>query len=426
MEDVEFTLSKYQDHLINGDDRMVAIIAGKGSGKTWAATRYVMREVTQQRGQGLVMFNTIQQARDIFFQDFEPLLRELNWPYSFNQQTMILHLFDSIIHFRSAEPSALERIESVQYHWGWADEASFYSPKALETFVSRIRKGGKRIRITSMPAEPDAFMYDFIETLVGKLGGKMYELGLMDNPDKDFVDSYRAILESTYSGAQLERFLYGKRVSLSGTGIFATDTSQKSDEVQWMRDRDVMLSWDFNVEFRAVSAWQQIGVAADGNQVIGCVKSWKLTNPTVFEDAIQLVDELRNHKALIYLHGDASGENRSAQATGSMWKTIRDYFNENLDNIRYIVPKSNPPVKDTIQCVNWALRQGLVLFNANEKDVFNSLSACKADKYGEIDKSMDYTETSSVRSHHADTARYAIFHYYKHIYPGNRGGFFVV
>ena len=97
-----------------------------------------------------------------------------------------------------------------------------------------------------------------------------------------------------------------------------------------------------------------------------------------------------------------------------------------ISNYRYIVPKSNPPVKDTIQCLNWALRAGLVLFNYSEKNVYMSLQACKSDKYGEIDKSADYNANTSVRSHEVDTARYAVFQIYKHVYPGNRGGFWVV
>lgn len=427
MEQVEYTLSTHQDDMINSNKRIVAIVAAKGSGKTFAGARYICRELSQQDGgQGIVMFNTLQQARDIFFQEVEPLLKELQWNYSFNGQSLNLHVFNSIVHFRSAEPSALERIESVAYHWGWADEASFYDPAALKTFVSRIRKGGRRVRITSMPDEPDAFMYSFVENLVANLGGTLYELSLNDNVDKDFVESYTAILRSTYTGAQLERFLSGKRVSLAGTGIFATGSHHRVDDVALDPTQDIILSWDFNVEYRAVSAWQEIGKKPDGKPIVACVKSWQMRGATVYEDAIALCKEFEKHKGTIFLHGDASGENRTAQTTDSMWKTIRDTFNKLLKNIRYIVPKSNPPVKDTIQCLNWALQENLIQFRTDERNVFMSLSACKADKYGEIDKSIDYSANSTARSHEADTARYAVWHYYKHLYPGNRGGFFIV
>lgn len=421
--DLTYTLCEFQDTFVNSEERVVSIIGAKGSGKTWSGSLFVLSQISAQPGaQGLVMFNTLQQARDIFAQDIEPKLRELNWSYSFNQQTLVLSVMGSLIHFRSAEPSALERIESVAYHWGWADEASYYSMDALKTFVSRIRKGDAMVRITSMPDEPDHFMYSFLEGL----DGIMYEISLKDNPDRAFADRYEKFLRATYSGAQLERYLSGKRVSLSGTGLFAVESDMRREGLGVNTDEDIMLVWDFNVEYRAVSAWQQIGVAQDGNKIMAVVKSWQLKNATVYEDAEQLSEEFKNHRGQVILHGDASGESRTAQTTDSMWKTIREVFVKKISNYRYIVPKSNPPVKDTIQCLNWALRAGLVLFNYSEKNVYMSLQACKSDKYGEIDKSSDYNANTTVRSHEVDTARYAVFQIYKHVYPGNRGGFWVV
>ena len=421
--DVEIILAPFQEVFVSSDERVVSIIAAKGVGKTWSGALYICREIADQpNSQGLVMFNTLQQARDIFAQDIEPRFKELNWPYNFNQQTLVCKVFDTLIHFRSAEPSALERIESVAYHWGWADEASYYSPDAFKTFFSRIRKGNARIRVTSMPDEPDHFMYSFLEGM----DGVMYELSLKDNPDREFADRYEKFLRATYSGAQLERYLSGKRVSLSGEGLFNVESHMRRSDVTIDPDRDLMIVWDFNVEYRAVSAWQEIGIAPDGNKIVGCVKSWQMKEPTVYYDAEKLSDELQSHRGNIILHGDASGESRTAQTTDSMWKTIREVFYAKLKNVRYILHKSNPPVKDTIQCLNWALRQGLVLFNESERNVYMSLSAVKADKYGEIDKSMDYTANTTVRSHEADTARYAVFQYYKHVYPGNRGWFWVL
>jgi hypothetical protein len=422
LKDIVYTLAPFQDDFINSDERVVSIIGAKGSGKTWSGARYICREIASQRhAQGLVMFNTLQQARDIYAQDVEPLLRDLNWPYHFNQQSLILKVFDTLIHFRSAEPTALERIESVAYHWGWADECSFYSPEALKTFVSRVRKGDARVRLTSMPDEPDNFMYSFIEGLEGK----MYEIALKDNPDRKFADRYEKFLRATYSGAQLERFLSGKRVSLSGLGLFAVEPQMRIAGDPYDPNEDMMLCWDFNVEYRAVSAWQQTGFTADAHPIVTCVRSWQMKEPTVLEDAEVLCNQLRKHKGRIILHGDASGQSRTAMATDSMWKTVKEVFYANFENVRYIVPKSNPSVKDTIQCLNWAIRSGLVQFAYDERNVYMSLQGAKADKYGEIDKAKDYDGTSSAKSHEADTARYASWHFFSKLYPGKRGGLWI-
>lgn len=420
---VEYTLADFQDDFVHSDTEAIAIVAGKGTGKTITLAMFILKQIIEQpNSQGLFMLNTLQQTRDIYVQEIESRLKELNWPYSFNQQTMILKVFDVVIHLRSAEMSAIDKIESVAYHWGAGDEVSFWEPKALETFVSRIRKGKALKRITSMPDEPDAFMYSFLESYPFK----MYELGLADNPDREFADRYEKMLRATYSGAQLERFLSGKRVSLSGLGLFAVEGHMRKPDIKLNQDEDVLLSWDFNVEYRAVSAWQADGFREDAMPKISCVTSWQMKGATVHEDALSLCARLSNHRGMIYLHGDASGQSRTAATTDSMWKTVREVFQKHFGGrVRFIVPPANPPVKDTIQCVNWALRQGLISFAEAERNVYMSLQAARSDKYGEVDKSADYKPTG-IKTHECDTARYATWHYYSKLYPGNRGGYYIV
>ena len=421
---IEYELAGFQDHFVNSDDEAVAIVAGKGTGKTLSGGLFVMSQIIEQpNSQGLVMLNTLQQTRDIYVQEIERMLKELKWPYTFNQQTMILKVFDTIIHLRSAEITAIEKIESIQYHWGWADEASYYAPKALETFVSRIRKGNAKKRITSMPDEPDAFLYSFLE----KYPFTMFEMGLADNPDKEFRDRYEKMLRATYEGPQLERFLSGKRVSLSGVGLFAVEGHMRLAEMSIDPDVPLYLSWDFNVEYRAVSAWQFNGKREDGMDKWACVDSWQMKGATVYEDANELCRRLQFVKGNVYLLGDASGQNRTAQTTDSMWKTVKEVFISHFgnDRIRYLVPASNPPVKDTIQCTNWALRSDLVRFADKERNVYMSMQSARADKYGEIDKANDY-KPSGIKSHETDTARYALWHFYSKLYPGNRGGVWAI
>ena len=422
-ENVTVNLAPFQDVFVNSEEEAVAIIAGKGSGKTFSGALFVLKQIVEQPGsQGLVMLNTLQQTRDIYVQEIETRLKELRWPYHFNQQTMVLKVFNCIIHLRSAEITAIEKIESVAYMWGWADEASFYDSKALETFVSRIRKGKALKRITSMPDEPDAFMYPFLE----KYPFRMYEMGLQDNPDKEFRDRYEKMLRATYSGAQLDRFLSGKRVSLSGLGMFAVEGHMRQS-MSIDPEIDLHLSWDFNVEYRAVSAWQIIGHQPNGMEMWGCVHSWQMKGSTVYEDALALSGELHYCRKTVYLHGDASGQNRTASTTDSMWKTVKEVFISafGIDRVRFLVPSSNPPVKDTIQCANWAFRSGIVRFAEHERNLYQSLAACKADKYGEIDKSNDY-KPSGAKTHEADTARYFLWHAYKTHYPGKRSDFWII
>lgn len=420
--DITYTLPPFQKEFITSENPFVAIVGAKGSSKTWSGTRFAAVQLSMQpNSQGLIMFNTRQQAEDIYYQEMVPLLDELHWPYEFNANKLIMKCMGSTVHWRSADKDSVKSIESVAYSWGWADEASYYAPNAIQTFSSRVRKGKALKRVTSMPDEPDAYIYEFLD----RQKGSMYEISLDDNPDVEFRERYKEHLKSIYTGAELQRYLHGGRVSLSGRGLFAVANEQRGDYA-YDPNRPILFSWDFNVEYRAVSAWQEIGKDAKARPVVACVKSWSMKGATVLEDAIELAEKFKKHTEPIYLHGDSTGDSRTASATYSMWKMVRKEFQARCKNIKYIVPKKNPNVKDSIQCTNWALREGLIVFDKSESNVYMSLAATKADKYGEPDKSMDYKQNSKARSHHGDTARYAAWHYFNKIYPGKRGGFAVV
>ena len=420
MSELVFNISPAQADFIASDTQRVSMIGAKGCGKSWSGARFVITEVTKQpKEQHLVMYNTLRQARDMFYQDFEPLLKDLNWKYHFNPQSTNLKVYDTTVHFRSAEADAVQNVESVAYGSGWADEASFYDYESMKIFISRIRKGTSKVRISSMPDEPDHWLYAMLD----RANFKLYELSLWDNPDKEFAKNYEEILRATYEGPQLQRYLSGERVSLAGIGLFGVNPEMKR-ELKMRNDHDIVISWDFNVDYRAVSVWQRIGTGPGGGPVVACMHSYQMKEPTVYEDAIKMAQIYKNHDAPIWLIGDASGSNRSAQVTESIWVTIKRAFDEVGTKYRFAVRTRNPLVKDTIQCVNWALRDGRVFFNESEKNVYRSLAACRADKWGEIDKSRD--GKGGAESHETDTARYALWFYFERLYPGGKRKLFVV
>lgn len=419
------------DFIANLDAQCVAIIGAKGSGKTWAGARFVAHMVSLFPGsQGLLMWNTLQQARDIYVQDIKPMFEELGWPHTMNTQTMTMHVGGCVVHFRSAEPDVVRRIESVQYHWGWADEASYYPADSLRTFASRIRKGKALIRISSMPDDPDAFIYKFLDDLAKSYadagwGFRLYEIGLSDNPDADMRARYEVQLRSIYDGDALRRYLDGERVSLEGQGAFRVSASMLTD-VPIDPDKDILLSWDFNNEYRAVTGWQEVGRNLKGQKVVACVKSWQMKEATVMDDAQSLCAELAHMKASIVLDGDASGDAKTPMATVTAWGAIRQTFQKHFPGrVRYVVASANPSVQSTIECLNWALREGLVMFDHKAKACYTSLASARLDKSGGIDKTKD-NMADKPRSHETDTARYAGWHFFKRDFPGNVNRYFVV
>jgi len=413
------------------ETKYVFMFGGKGSGKSFAGTLFACHMVSLFPGsQGLLMWNTLGQAKDMFRQDIEPRFKELGWSYKYNEQSTKVEVMGCTIHLRSAEPDANEKIESVHYSWGWADEASSYPAESLSRFVSRIRKHKALVRISSMPSDPDAFIYRFADNIEREcathgIGFKLFEVNLHDNPDEDFRKQYELTLRATYEGDLLRRYLNGERVSLEGLGAFRVNQTMIGT-YPYDLNKDLYLSWDFNVEYRAVTAWQEQGVTPGGHKTVACVASWQMKEPTVHDDAVALCERLKGHKALIYLDGDASGDAKTPMATVTAWGAIKQAFAKGFgSSIRYVVSSHNPNVQNTIQCANWALTNGLVAFDASAKVCYNALVSCRLDKSGSIDKSKDSSPNAS-RSHEADTARYALWYFFKRTFPGNKSKYFIV
>lgn len=393
-----------------------AIIGAKGSGKTWIGARFIAKMVDQMPGsKGIFACSTNQQAHDIWEQDIKALLDQLNWMYSINQNSGVVRFSNgTVLHIRTAEKP--ERIESIQYKWGWQDEVSLASKEFCKTIRSRIRGigGAGHARFTSMPGDPEHFIYTYLEDICASFA----EVTLDDNPDTEFVRAYTELLKEIYSEVELDRYLHAKRISLEGLGLFAADKDH-CDTVDYDPKQDLYLVWDFNVEYRAVTAWQQVGKLG-GIPMFNCIESFQLKNFTTKQDAEELCKHFSKHQALVILHGDASGDNRTAAASDSMWQQIKKVFEGAFgDRLRYKVPRANPNVKDTIQVTNWALMKPLFFFSDPAKIAYRYLVAAKSDKYGEIDKSKD-DEPDGPKSHEVDTIRYFCWHVFERYFPGRK------
>src|SRR6266853_1809469 len=60
----------------------------------------------------------------------------------------------------------------------------------------------------------------------------------------------------------------------------------------------------------------------------------------------------------VYIHGDATGEQRKTSASRTDWQIVKQFFGRYTDRYHagFRVPSDNPPVKDRINCVNAMLR----------------------------------------------------------------------
>ena len=386
--------------------KKVAIIGAKGSAKSTANFETLLAMIIKGNCRILLTCGTSEQVKKLFKQKLWEDLKNIP-VHSSNFQTMeFVFVTGAELHLKSVE--TYKTAEGLEYDAWFADEFQDHSKEAVEVFHSRTRrrKDNCIFRIVGMPDDPEHFMYKYFD----ENGYTLHEITLFDHPDQNWIDFYSKELAKIYSGAMLDRYLYGKRVSLSGLGAFRITQEHKGEFVHDEPNKeDLLFSWDFNNEYRAVTVWQSKKI--EGFIHAYCIASHQMSEVTVQEDAKKLCEMYSDYSGQIYLTGDASGDSKSAQTSESMWVQVKREFKEAFGlRLRYIVPRSNPNVKDTIQLVNYALVQNRVYFGNNAIQAFRALTASKLDKFGEIDKSKDYSNAEN-KSHEVDTIRYALWHF---------------
>jgi hypothetical protein len=396
--------------IFTGKKRKVAIIGAKGTAKTTYNMKLLLALLKGSKKMRILLTcGTREQVLKLFKQTIYSTVKHIPMRTA-NMQSLEFEFNTGVVlHLKSVE--TYKTAEGLEYDAWFADEFQDHSEEAVRVFHTRTRKARDRslFRIVGMPDDPLHFMYSYFAENEYTLN----EISLYEHPSQEWIDYYAAELKKVYSGAELDRFLHGKRVSLSGIGAFDVRESNKA-LFDFETKEDVHVVWDFNYEYRAVIFGQKI------SGIVHVTDSFQLKEPTLADDAKYLIDRLNGHTGYIYLRGDASGDNRAAGATETMWRQVRATFEAAFPGrVRYAVPRSNPPVKDTIQILKWALLTDKLKFHSTRaNNAIMAVTAAKLDKYGEIDKSNDYKNVAA-KSHEVDVVRYLAYDLLNLDYPIN-------
>lgn len=106
-------------------------------------------------------------------------------------------------------------------------------------------------------------------------------------------------------------------------------------------------------------------IAGDGraDMQINVLEELFLENRTTYEvcdEFMHLIEQLREshqqQKIMVYIYGDPAGEQRHSSAQRTDWQIIKDFIHRNENKIQasFRVRSAHSPVKDRINCVNWA------------------------------------------------------------------------
>ena len=333
--------------------QIIGISAGYGAGKTRAlCAKAVMLAVANQGFIGAVMEPTGPLIRDIWQNDFEQFLESYDIPYTFRASPLpeyMLHLpgGDTKILCRSFENWS--RIIGLNLAWVLADEIDTVTPsianKAFPKILGRLRSGN--VRQFGAASTPEGFRWMWTtfgsEQAKDRNDRKLIKMRSADNPylPPDFIER----LEANYDPNLLKAYLEGEFVNLT-TGVIYDRFDRTKHVISSLPDTDrepLRIGVDFNVGNMSAI----IGVKLGSNLLI--IDEISGAHDT---DALAQQIKARYPDRRIYIYPDASGGNRSTNASQTDIQILESYGMSNQS------PRANPPVRDRVAAVQALLENG--------------------------------------------------------------------
>ena len=376
------------DFVSDQDSQILAISAGYGAGKTRAlCAKTLALSILNQGFIGCVMEPTGPLIRDIWLNDFDDFLEHYEIPFTFRSSPLpeyILHLpgGDTKILCRSFENYS--RIIGLNLAFCLADEidtAGAVATKAFPKILGRLRSGN--IRQFAAASTPEGFKWLYNEfgspNALARPDRKLIKMKTTDNPHlpPDFIDR----LKANYDPSLLKAYLDGEFVNLNTGTVYD----------RFDRDKHVIKSFDYDydeplhigVDFNVGNMSAVIAVkTADRLIVIDEISNGHDT------DAIGKEVNRRYPNRVIYAYPDASGGNRSTNATRTDIEILAGYGFRNQS------PKANPPVRDRVAAMQAALENGKgevrIQITQNCKRVIECLELQSYTEKGEPDKDAGY------------------------------------
>jgi hypothetical protein len=359
--DTEDALRRIRDDLHPGqlafvEDQSSSILgvsAGYGAGKTRGlCAKAVHLAMANQGFIGVVMEPTGPLIRDIWQSDFDDFLEAYHIPYSFRasplpEYTLHLPLGDTKILCRSFEN--WQRIIGINAAWILSDEIDTVAPsianKAFPKILGRLRAGNVRQFAAASTPEGFRWMWQTFasEDAKGREDRKLIRMRTQDNPHlpPDFIER----MQANYDPQLLRAYLDGEFVNLTTGQVYDRFDRAKHVSVHCpdINREPLRIGVDFNVGNMSAVIAIRVGKSL---YVVDEISGAHDTDTLAKKIKANYPDNK------IYIYPDASGGNRSTNATQTDIAILESYGMSNQS------PKANPPVRDRVAAVQALLENG--------------------------------------------------------------------
>ena len=338
------------------DDQATSILgvsAGYGAGKTRSlCAKAVHLAMANQGFIGVVLEPTGPLIRDIWMSDFDDFLEAYDIPYTFRasplpEYNLHLPVGDTKILCRSFEN--WQRIIGINAAWILADEIDTVNPaianKAFPKILGRLRAGNVRQFAAASTPEGFRWMWQTFasEDGKGREDRRLIRMRTQDNPylPPDFIER----MQANYDPQLLKAYLDGEFVNLTTGQVYDRFDRAKHVAVQMpdISREPLRIGVDFNVGNMSAVIAIRVGKSL-----------YVVDEVSGAHDTDALAQKIKAHYPdhKIYVYPDASGGNRSTNATQTDIAILESYGMSNQS------PKANPPVRDRVAAVQALLENG--------------------------------------------------------------------
>ena len=350
-----------QIRLITSPARFKTVPAGRRSGKTERAKRFVVRkalEVTRwQDPKYLLGAPTRPQAKRLFWDDIRALI-----PEEFIERVDKTDLMIKLVNGGEIWVAGLDepaRVEGVGWNGVVLDE---YANIKKKTWTHHVRPAlsdrsgwGWLIGVPEGRNHYYQTHQEAVSCTTDEWDGFTWESADILSPEE--VESARKDLdELTFAQEYQASF-----VSFQGLAYYAFDRGTHCRPLPYDDQKPLILCFDFNVSPGVAVIAQEMALPSgqSGTGIIGEVHIPRHSNtPRVCK---RILKDWGKHKGPVFLHGDASGGNASTSGvSGSDWDLIDNEFRNKWSGGLYSqVKRANPPVRSRINAVNSRLMNTL-------------------------------------------------------------------
>jgi len=397
---LELELLKHQYEFCADDEtRYLALVAGYGSGKTFAfCVKTIFMAAANIGYAGAIMEPTYGMIKRTLLPAMNEALQDLNIPYSFSKSDAVYTLHfaegDCTVYCLSGENYS--RMAGMNLAFFGVDECDTIQKDIARSMwnmaMSRLRSGRVYQGFTTSTPEGFNFLYEFfVDEAEGKTDRRLIKGRTQDNPflPDDFIQS----LLDNYPPNLIKSYLEGEFTNLtSGQIYYAFNREQNHTDVtiQDMSNHILHIGVDFNI-----------------NHMAGIVHVINGGVPSALDELIDLrntevlIQEIRNRygarKVIIY--PDAAGNQNKTSASMSDIALLKQAgFEINVGSV-------NPPVRDRINSMN-----GMFCNAKGERKYKVNTKQCPS--YTKTLEQQVYVNGAPDKNHNLD-------------HPADAGGYFI-